>query len=124
MTPPGHDSFSGAIPRRLVPASALPAGASHHRTVGERFLALFVGEDKEAITPEAGRCVCRRRCSAALEQRRKVMKASLIVGLALAAAASMSLAASLPAYGQKPPKPAVANFKAPYNSFGQPDISG
>src|SRR5262245_17754872 len=60
-----------------------------------------------------------RQCSAALEPRRKVMKALLIVGLALAAAAPMSLA-----YAQKPPKPADVNFKTPYNSFGQPDISG
>jgi hypothetical protein len=52
------------------------------------------------------------------------MKASLIAGLALAVLAPMSLAALSPAHGQKPAKPAVANFKTPYNSFGQPDISG
>ncbi|HVY89450.1 MAG TPA: hypothetical protein VG942_11310 [Hyphomonadaceae bacterium] len=52
------------------------------------------------------------------------MKASLVAGLALAVAASVSLAPLSPAYGQKPPKPADANFKTPYNSFGQPDISG
>lgn len=51
------------------------------------------------------------------------MKASLIVGLALAVAPT-PLAALSPAYGQKPPAPADANFKTPYNSFGQPDISG
>src|SRR5215510_2091536 len=65
----------------------------------------------------------RRRYAAALELRRTTMKAPLIVGLVLAAA-PMSLAALLPAYGQKPPKPADVNFKTPYNSFGQPDISG
>jgi len=52
------------------------------------------------------------------------MKAPLIAGLALAVLAPLSLTALSPAYGQKPPKPAVANFKTPYNSFGQPDISG
>ncbi len=51
------------------------------------------------------------------------MKASLIVGLVLAAA-PMSLAGLTPAWAQKPPKPADANFKTPYNSFGQPDLSG
>ena len=57
------------------------------------------------------------------------MKASLIVGLVLAVAAPMSLPAVSPApfslaNAQKPPKPADANFRTPYNSFGQPDISG
>src|SRR5262245_47085098 len=99
-----------------------------------RLLALFVGDDEEVTTLEAGRPACRAygglRKTAVCQAgtREEVMKASLIVGLALAAA-PMSLAALSPApfslaNAQKPPKPADANFKTPYNSFGQPDISG